>query len=66
MLTFQRTSDLGSDVYDTSEKQRIPAWTGKQFQEGSARNIEQIVRGNRSIAIQGERREYIDIAFGLV
>jgi hypothetical protein len=23
-------SDLGSDVYDTSEKQRIPAWTGKR------------------------------------
>ena len=66
MLTFQPSSDLGSDVYDTSEKQRIPAWTGEQFQEGSARNIEQVVRGNRSSAIQGERREYIDIACGLV
>jgi hypothetical protein len=24
-----RNSDIGTDQYDTSEKQRIPAWTGQ-------------------------------------
>jgi hypothetical protein len=24
-------SDNGTDVYDSGEKQRIPAWTGKWF-----------------------------------
>jgi hypothetical protein len=26
--TSMRLSDVGTDDYDTSEKQRIPAWTG--------------------------------------
>lgn len=50
--------DVGTDNYDSSEKMRIPAWTGKLAWYGSSQTT---LMGRRSGALQGEFARLINL-----
>lgn len=57
-ITFMPTYkfDLGTDVYDSSEKARIPAWTDRILRKGS--NLRQIVYDRAELRFSDHRPVY--------